>query len=211
MFGIIYKAVNKINNKVYIGQTVKLLKIRIIEHINSKDNCYFHKAIRKYGKDNFEWEIIEECESKAELDEMEFHYIKQYNSFGIDGYNLTFGGLGNSGRKFDDKYKLKQSELKKRLFRNKTNHPMYGKNHSQESKDKMSSAVEGKNHNRWGKFGSDNPAAKKYIITTPKGQILIIKGLHAFCKQNNLFVSNMSACAVGKRKTHKNYKCSYYK
>jgi len=89
---IIYKSTNKINGKCYIGQTVKTLNHRKIGHLGSTSPSNFSNALRKYGSDAFKWEIIEECSSKEEMDEMEFHYIKQYNSFKPNGYNLTWGG-----------------------------------------------------------------------------------------------------------------------
>lgn len=91
---IIYKSKNKINGKEYIGQTVNSLQKRISVHKAStgKKETYFCHALKKYGFYNFEWEVLEECDSKEELDEMEFHYIKQYNTLRPNGYNLTLGG-----------------------------------------------------------------------------------------------------------------------
>lgn len=96
MIGI-YKITNKINNKIYIGQS-KNIEQRWKEHIrHSKDKYsrhkpYIHSAINKYGKDNFKFDVIEECKFE-ELDEKERYYIKLYNSNkrGI-GYNITPGG-----------------------------------------------------------------------------------------------------------------------
>lgn len=67
--GYIYKVTNKINNKAYIGQTTRTLEERKIEHLkkskansNNKESKYdFHKALVEFGKENFIWEIIEEC------------------------------------------------------------------------------------------------------------------------------------------------------
>ena len=96
MIGI-YKIVNKINNKVYIGQSININK-RIKEHFwkaqCEKDvsyNSVLHSAIRKYGKENFEWEIIEECDIE-EIDEKEKYYIQFYNSLAPKGYNILEGG-----------------------------------------------------------------------------------------------------------------------
>ena len=95
---IIYKIMNITNNKCYIGQTVKTLEERKKTHKWGKS--LIHKAIRKYGKDNFKWETIDNtCQSYDELLEMEFHYIKQYHSYCKEwGYNLTWGGEGTLGR-----------------------------------------------------------------------------------------------------------------
>ena len=90
----IYKVTNKINGKVYIGQSVDIGR-RWREHMTAKDDIYFHKAIQKYGVENFEWEVIEQCK-KSELDEREIYWIEYYDSFN-KGYNCTRGGEGNSG------------------------------------------------------------------------------------------------------------------
>ena len=49
--GYIYKITNLINNKIYIGQTIRDVQIRWKEHLRSKDEAPIHKAIRKYGKE----------------------------------------------------------------------------------------------------------------------------------------------------------------
>ena len=90
----IYKVTNKINGKVYIGQSVDIGR-RWREHMTAKDDIYFHKAIQKYGVENFEWEVIEQCKKK-DLDEKEIYWIEYYDSFN-KGYNRTKGGDGVSG------------------------------------------------------------------------------------------------------------------
>lgn len=102
---IIYKATNKINNKSYIGQTIKSLRSRKSQHLadSIRKNYNFHKAIQKYGIDSFSWEILCECDSKEEMDEMEFHYIIQYDTY-RNGYNCTFGGEGSHGHKHSEEW-----------------------------------------------------------------------------------------------------------
>jgi group I intron endonuclease len=93
---IIYKCVNKITGKIYIGQTVKSLESRIKNHIKtSKTNAKskFHKALSSYGECNFDWIIIDTASSKAELNELEIQYIKEYDSI-ENGYNMVDGGTG---------------------------------------------------------------------------------------------------------------------
>ena len=92
--GLIYKATNIINNKIYIGQTTCTLEKRKNEHLNSCDGTYFHKAILKYGRDNFIWEIVEDnIETYEELNEKEKYWIAYFNSNNNNiGYNMTPGG-----------------------------------------------------------------------------------------------------------------------
>ena len=140
-FGIIYRATNKVNGKVYIGQTTKSLELRVIWH--NKTGHYFHNAIKKYRIENFTWEIIEHCDSREELNEMEFHYIKQYNSFGKNGYNLTYGGDGCVGHRFSEKEKKSISESLKKYY-SKNNNPFLGKKHSDKTKKKIANALKGR-------------------------------------------------------------------
>lgn len=93
----IYIIKNDINDKVYIGQSINIHK-RIQEHFwkstCEKDvsfNSALHSAIRKYGKEHFYYEVLEECEPNL-LDERERVYIKQYNSISPNGYNILSGG-----------------------------------------------------------------------------------------------------------------------
>ena len=101
MIGRIYKVTNKITNEVYIGQTVRSIKCRWHGHVGyamrKEKLCAFHKAIKEYGKENFE--IVEmvsiESDSKFELklklDLLETSYIHYYDSC-RNGYNSTLGG-----------------------------------------------------------------------------------------------------------------------
>jgi group I intron endonuclease len=92
---IIYKATSTTTGKSYIGQTRHNLDKRIYGHTKSsvRYNTHFYNAIRKYGIDDFQWEILCECDTKEELDEMEYHYIMQYDTY-HNGYNSTWGGDG---------------------------------------------------------------------------------------------------------------------
>ena len=92
----IYKITNLINGKCYIGQSINIEK-RWKDHqivaTNPNDNGYnypLYKAIRKYGQENFSWEVIEECDQNL-LDEREVFWISYYDSYN-NGYNQTLGG-----------------------------------------------------------------------------------------------------------------------
>lgn len=96
MIGI-YKITNKLNNHCYIGQSIDI-KTRWKRHKNyplDKSNYPLYLAFKKYGIDNFSFEVVEECFAD-ELDEKEIFYIKYFNSY-KDGYNQTEGGSGSRG------------------------------------------------------------------------------------------------------------------
>jgi group I intron endonuclease len=95
---IIYKLTNKLNQKVYIGQTRRTLEARISEHIrdaNARRGYYISNAISKYGIESFKIEILAETEDADALNYLEEYYIRKYNS--VDhGYNLSYGGNSNT-------------------------------------------------------------------------------------------------------------------
>jgi len=101
--GIIYKYTSP-SSKVYIGQTVNPSKRKCGHNSRTKKaNTKFGCAIRKYGLENFEYEILFETdvfEDKSELklllNELEIKYIAQYDSYN-NGYNCTKGGDGSLG------------------------------------------------------------------------------------------------------------------
>jgi len=95
----IYKITNKINGKIYVGQSIDIHK-RWREHKsdfkNRKDrhNIYFQRSWDKYKSINFEFEVIERC-NKTELDIQERYWVKYYNSSDIQfGYNADEGSNG---------------------------------------------------------------------------------------------------------------------
>lgn len=115
----IYKATNKINGKVYIGIDKKWPTRKYAHKSRAKHDTgfHFHKAIRKYGWENFDWEIIYETFDYEDLKKSEIKFISEYNSF-IDGYNKTFGGEGSSGKLQSEKNKKEQSKRRSEYNKN---------------------------------------------------------------------------------------------
>lgn len=110
----IYKITNKINNKVYIGKTIKTVESRWKQHCldckkERNSNRPLYRAMRKYGIENFNIEPIEEC-SKEVLSEREMYWIKHFDTY-KNGYNATTGGDGTQYCDYDEIYKLYQSGL----------------------------------------------------------------------------------------------------
>lgn len=122
---IIYKFTNKLNGKIYIGQTTLTLKKRSSQHYSAKDEVYFHRALKKYGKENFTEEEICSATNLDDLNRLEEHFIQYYGSLRPNGYNIILGG---------NNFKRVCS-------------PMQGRRHSEETKKKMSLAALGKPKN----------------------------------------------------------------
>lgn len=96
MNGIIYKATSKTSGKIYIGQTTTSLNNRISNHkhkalYNIDLKNHFHNAIRKYGIDDFIWEVIDTAQDYKTLNEKEQYWINYYDSIN-NGYNILKGG-----------------------------------------------------------------------------------------------------------------------
>lgn len=122
----IYLHVNKVNGKVYVGQTIHQdnLTRRTYTDGSGYKNIHskFWRAIQKYGWDNFEHFILEKDIPTLELaNEREQYWINFYDSYN-NGYNSTLGGDGTKGRIFTDEEK----EYRSKLYSGSGN-PMYGK------------------------------------------------------------------------------------
>lgn len=136
--GTIYLITNKLNGKQYVGQTTRTVEQRIKEHIQEaqnscrRRNLHLYNAIRKYGVENFSFEVLETNLNESELDEYEIKYIKKYNTL-KNGYNNTIGGGGIKGYKHTQltKDKISQSLL---------NHP---ERYTEERSRKISYALKG--------------------------------------------------------------------
>lgn len=96
--GIIYIITNKVNSKVYIGQTRKALSERMRHHFSKYETCTkLKKAIEQYGKDNFIYNVLE-LVPYSKLNDREAFYIERYNSI-ENGYNIKKGNSKFKGRK----------------------------------------------------------------------------------------------------------------
>ena len=149
--GIIYGWYNTKSEKWYIGQTVNP-EGRFNCHIRlslNNDNTHFHRALRKYGLENFVYCILEDNVLRDNLNMKEQEWIEYYDSF-YDGYNMTAGGDGtllcapwNKGKHHSEETIKKMSKSLKGRFIGENN-PFYGKHHSIESRKKNSEAHKGR-------------------------------------------------------------------
>lgn len=145
----IYKAENKINGNCYIGKTTRNIEIRIKRHLydarTKSSNSIFHKALRKYGSENFEWSILCTTDDYDKLNKLEIFYIEIYSKI-TKIYNITKGGGGQLGVKIKDSTRQKLSEAwykNPKIYKGKDN-PRYGKEVTEETRKKQSEARKGK-------------------------------------------------------------------
>lgn len=82
----IYKIENLLNGKIYIGQSIHIER-RWQQHCQLSADSLIANAIKKYGKENFSFQIIEECDESL-LNSREMFYIQQYDSLVPNGYNI---------------------------------------------------------------------------------------------------------------------------
>ena len=148
----IYIISNKINDKKYIGSTTKNPEIRWKSHINGKSKCKaINAAIKLYGVKNFTFEVIYNTKDFSELEKAEIYFIKEYNTFGENGYNLTMGGRGPNGyahtpeskKLIKEKRKLQimsDNFRKKASEHGKKGSEAYKKRYSEETRNKISIA-----------------------------------------------------------------------
>lgn len=132
----VYVVVNKLNGKMYVGSTERELKIRWQKHlvkVNEGSLCTLHKAIRKYGRDNFDIRMIEEYPTREAMLTGEVEYIAHFDTFKSEwGYNDTPGGDGgntNGGKKFSEEWKSKISKARKGMVFSKEHKENLSKSH----------------------------------------------------------------------------------
>lgn len=119
---IIYKITNKQNNKIYIGQTIRKLEERFARHKNDALNnildTHFARAIRYYGPESFEAEIIDVADTQDELNKKEQYWIKYYNSI-EDGYNETDAISKCGGNTYKNKTPEEMEKIRENLRQSK--------------------------------------------------------------------------------------------
>ena len=168
---IVYLITNKINGKQYIGATITKLNERWNRHVcdslKERDGQSLHSAIRKYGKENFTIEVLEEHPDENHVfNVLESKYITQYKTHGSQGgYNMTNGGDGWLG--------MKHSEETKEILRQKST----GRIFSEEARAKISAAHKGKISSNRGKPKPKMSLAKRGKYKTDEQKKSLSEGL----------------------------------
>jgi len=152
---LIYKLINTLNGKIYIGKTKNSsVCARKSSHKSQSKRYeprqYIHKAIKKYGWENFKIEIVEDgIDSLEILNKREKFFIREYDSANREkGYNLTLGGDGGHGLSGEKSgtFGMKRPDLSERNRKNKgkTLVQIHGEQKASEIKNKMVISSTGK-------------------------------------------------------------------
>ncbi len=184
MKGTIYCVRCISTGKKYIGQTIQKLQYRINDHFcrSSNSQYKFHRAIRKYGKNNFIYGVIEECDFSF-INDREMYWINVFDTF-KNGYNSDTGGMNGRLLSEETKNKIKQRT-------SKGNNPRYGVKLDDELKEKI------KNSN----------AKFEYTILELNTNIFYkTSSLRDFCKRYDLKRVNLIRTFTGKYKQHKGFR-----
>lgn len=194
--GIIYCYTNKVNGMKYIGQTKKP-KDRQVNHrwvaMRYKTQYKFHVAIREYGWENFEYEMLEETDA---LNDRELYYITTLDTLWPKGYN------DREGQKISSEHAAKIATAKKKQWELRP----------EEEKQKHIECLRRNTPNRRGhKYGSDfgkklsKAQSYTWIVTHPDGKDEIVTNLKDWCEQHNIKRSGLKNSLYTKWKNHKGY------
>ena len=203
----IYIHKNKINGKVYIGQTSQEPKKRWDNGRGYETSSKFYNAILKYGWNNFEHIILYTNLTLEEANQKEQELIEQYKSYEDDfGYNITHGGrnfthseetkrkigAANSIALQGNKWSEEQRELMSEMFKDEGN-PFYGKHHTEETKQLISEHRKGKRageeHPMYGKHHTEDSLQKISENRKSKG------GKKVICLNNGKIFNTMMDAA----------------
>lgn len=170
----IYKIINKVNGKYYVGSSENIngKRGRWFWHLhrlnkNKHRNKHLQNAWNKYGKENWEWVIIEQVDPSM-LFEKEQPYLDICKNYPDTNYNFSYDATRPAlGYKHSFKTLQKMS-----IAKSGSNNPMYGRSHSSETKQKVGQSLKGKNkgrrHYMWGKHMSEDQKHK--ISVSGNGQ-----------------------------------------
>lgn len=189
----IYKTVNTINGKIYIGKS------------NNNSSTYLGSglkitaAIKKYGRDNFTKEILEECKRDI-VSDREKYWIQFYHSTNDSiGYNISAGGEGG------DHYWTTLTPTQKIEHNRKISESRQGKTrgpHTEETKKKIK--INQPNDPAWHQYRAEQKMCWFTIIDHKLNQVYLTKNLKDFCSTEKLNYDNMLYNARTKKTLYEN-------
>ena len=166
---IVYLCTNLINSKKYVGITSGTLNLRKSRHkcdaFTRNQQTKFCRALRKYGWENFSWEILTQKENFEELLNIEKEYISLFNS-NKHGYNMTEGGEGVRGYKHTEEAKRKLSHPPSQETRNKLSLARKGKKYEEIFGQQKADLLKKNASDRALLFHSSNAHIKEWLASS---------------------------------------------
>lgn len=202
---IIYVITNLLNGKQYVGQTHHTIQKRWKRHCweCTNSNMPITQAIKKYGKENFKIELLEECVSQEDMNDREIYWAKHLNTFSPNGYNLK---AGKANGIVSDEVRIKIGEAnrgKKRsvetIRRLSVSH--FGQKWSEKQILAASKRMSGKRASDLCYQNSVKATQKTYILLGPDKTVYYIENLRKFCKEHKLMYCKMNS-VVNKHASH---------
>lgn len=200
--GVIYMIKCYATGKAYIGQTIqKNWEARIRTHFSKalrgdRKGCKkFYSAIRKYGKENFYYGLVDECfDTREKLNELEKKYISLYKTL-EEGYNLESGGTNNYTISEETRERLRISHLGHKRSEQSI------ENHRQSMIAVYKNNPEKRERQRQQMLGAKNNMVGTYSITNVEtGEVIIQKCLKDFCEDKKLSYNVFRNILKGHRK-----------
>jgi len=182
----IYTITNQLNGKTYVGFTSNKPNRRWKDHKKphtlETSQQYIHRAMRKYGVENFKFQpIYQSTDQQYTLKNMEPHFIFERNSHvSKHGYNLTNGGDGTIGRRCSEETRRKIGKASADRI------------HTSESKARISNTLKESGNTK-----------RCYNILWDDGALETITGLYEFCESRNLSAEMLYKVANGAVKSHR--------
>jgi group I intron endonuclease len=212
---------NKVNCKIYIGQTIGKLSYRWRKHCTDKSCSILHRAIQKYGPENFTIEEIDGANSQSELNYKEWLLVYKFDSLAPNGYNLREGG-GNRGKWHKDSIeKMRQKQIGKKLsqeHKNKIRKKALGKKHTESTKQKMRLAKIGYISHKIGtKLNKEERVklsiahgGKRFKVKNKEDCYVGAWTNQSECARDlSIFQAGIWRCLTNKQKSHKGYVFTY--
>lgn len=192
-YGIIYKITNKTNGKVYVGQTKQELKDRLRQHRTERGSYPISNAIRKYGMDGFDVEVIDSATNPEELNKKEINYIRQFECLKPDGYNIRSGGNSSPMAESTKRLLAEKARLRPRKKR--------------DTLKCLSTSVSrgGKTYTHQPKTSEIRKKSRMLVEGTnlQTGEVIIFESTLEAQKNGGFHRGKISECCRGKRKVHK--------
>lgn len=218
-FPAIYKIVNRLDSKYYVGSTRRIVgcKGRWHQHRyslnkNKHHNDYLQNAWNKYSPSSFDFVIVKRLDNKIS----DYDLLKEEQVF-LDiaktdplSYNLTFVA-NNPNLSLSDYSKKKRSDSLKRVIRTDEWKLNISKSHmgirpSVTSRQKMKLAKEGKRQSKLQVENATKSRRKNWTFISPTGKITHIYDLKSFCREYGLHSGNMYWVASGQRSQHRGWR-----